>query len=319
MEKQYIIIGSGQYNYDIIKVREYPQGFIPGKRNEYVDRVYKEEVGGTCGNVMCMMQHLGWDARPQVKLTHGIEGQKLAASLKHFGCDMRYVTLVEGGGFSGWECTHRRNRHTGEHEMGHHSYGPEGSRFRRITELRAKDEVPALLSKIKDDTPDVYFFDHNEAGPRAIALALREKGTLIYYECENCKEKAKFLKCIDVADIIKFSDENVPDLNFCKEFPSKLFVQTQGGKGMIFRLPHCSEWVHIEPVAIEKVVDWEGCGDTITAVFLNELGKMGLPRVSELTSNQVKSALEVATRKASECTQYYGAKGWVHAEKERAQ
>ena len=33
MSGKYTIIGSGQYHWDIIKVREYPEGFIAGKRN----------------------------------------------------------------------------------------------------------------------------------------------------------------------------------------------------------------------------------------------------------------------------------------------
>lgn len=314
MERKFIVVGSGQFNYDVIKVREYPHGFVPGKKNAHVDRLHTEEVGGTCGNVMCMMQHLGWDARPQVKLSSGVDGQKLAASLRQFGCDDRYISLVEGGGFSGWECTHRRNKDTGEHELGYHGYGPDGSRFRKITELRAKDEVPVLLARMEGETPDVYFFDHNEAGPRAIAAALRERGSLVYYECENCKDESKFLKCVDVADIVKFSEENVPDVEFCGRYPGKLFIQTQGGKGMMFRMPHGSEWVHVAPVAVENVVDWEGCGDTATAVFLDEMGKIGLPGVEELTAAQVRNALEKASEKASLCTQYYGSKGWVHAE-----
>ena len=314
MKKKLVVVGSGQYNYDVIKVREYPEGFILGKRKAFVDKVHTEEAGGTCGNVMCMMQHLGWDARPQVKLTHGVDGQNMSASLKHFGCDTRYVMLVEGGGFSGWECIHRKNKDTGEHEMGYHGYGPEGSRFRKITELRIKDEVPALLCQMEGDAPDVYFFDHSEAGPRAIAAALREKGTLVYYECENAKDKGKFIKSVEVADIVKFSDENVPDVSFCAEFPDKLFIQTQGGKGMVFRLPMTDEWVKVDAVPVDKVVDWEGCGDTTTAVFLVELGKIGLPRVASLTVEQVNSALEAAAKKAAQCTQYYGSKGWVYAE-----
>ena len=65
MSKRNTIIGSGQYNYDIIKVREYPDGFITGKRNPYNETIIAEEVGGTCGNVMCMLAHLGWDGMPQ--------------------------------------------------------------------------------------------------------------------------------------------------------------------------------------------------------------------------------------------------------------
>lgn len=307
--KKYSIVGSGQYNWDIIKLREYPEGFIVGKRNRFIENVLVEEVGGTCGNIMCMLARLGWIALPQVKLIDTEEGQRIADSLASFGCDIRYVSHSEKGGFSGMTCTHRRSDKTGEHELGLRSFGPNGSQFRKITELRARDEVPAFLETLVE-APDVYFFDHSEAGPRKLAEELRNRGSLIYYECENSKDWKKFIKSVEVADIVKFSDENVPDLTFCNEYKDRLFIQTQGAKGLQFKLRD-GAWIHVDPVQVENVVDWEGCGDTTTAVFLNELGKMGLPHVSFLSEEQVLSALKAATAKAALCTQYYGSKSWL--------
>jgi sugar/nucleoside kinase (ribokinase family) len=305
-----IIIGSGQYNWDVIKLREYPEGFVAGRRNVFTERILAEEAGGTCGNVMCMLARLGWTAMPQVKLCE--EGRKLTQSLEQYGCDTRYVSIAPGGGFSGMECIHRRNRSTGEHELGLHGFGPAGSRFRRITELRARDEVPAFLGGLAQ-WPDVYFFDHGEAGPRLIAQELRKCGALIFYECENSTDWRKFIKSVEVADVVKFSDETIADPAFADGYSDKLFIQTQGGKGMQFRL--CGgDWIHLPAAPVCEVVDWEGCGDTTTAIFLNELAKIGLPRVAALTQQQVAAALNEAARMASRCTQYYGSKGWLQDE-----
>ena len=314
MNKKPVIIGSGQYNYDIIKLRQYPDGFLIGRRNPYAETLLAEEAGGTCGNVMCMLAHLGWDARPQIKLIDSEEGHKLADSLTKFGCDARHISFSATGGFSALECTHRKNRYTGEHELGLRGFGPNGSRFRKITELRARDEVPQFLDSITDH-PDVYFFDHYEAGPRLIAKELRNRGTLIYYEAENNIDPNKFVKSVEVADIVKFSDENVPDIAFCRDYPDRLFIQTQGSKGMRFSL-NGGEWIQVDPVPVENVLDWEGCGDTVTAVFLNEMFNLGLPKVSELTEQQIQKALNVAAEKAAFNTQYYGSKGWIKASKQ---
>ena len=62
---------------------------------------------------------------------------------------------------------------------------------------------------------------------------------------------------------------------------------------------------------VDVVIDWEGCGDTVSAVFINELNKIGLPKVSELTEEQVLTALGVAVEKSALCTQYYGSKEWL--------
>ena len=243
--KKYSIIGSGQYNWDIIKLREYPEGFTVDKRNKFVEKVLFEEVGGTCGNIMCMLAHLGWLALPQVKLINTEEGQQIADSLKDYGCDLLYVTLIDKGGLSGMICTHRRSNKTGEHELGLRSYGPNGSQFRKVAELRVRDEVPAFVNALFE-TPDVYFFDHSEAGPRKIAEELRKRGSLIYYECENSKDWKKFIKSVEVAAIVKFSDENVSDLSFCNEYKDKLFIQTQGAKGLQFKLRE-GAWIHVDP------------------------------------------------------------------------
>lgn len=53
MEKS--IIGTGIFNLDIIVVREYPDW--PSLR-PFVDREVQQEVGGTCGNVMCMIRRV---------------------------------------------------------------------------------------------------------------------------------------------------------------------------------------------------------------------------------------------------------------------
>lgn len=306
---KYSIIGSGQYNWDRIVLRNYPHGFTPGKRNICWEEVLVEEVGGTCGNVMCMLSRLGWNVYPQVKLIDTDEGKQITDSLASYGCDVSLVSFDSKGGFSGITCTHRRSNKTGEHELGLRSFGPNGSQFRKITELRARDEVPSFLDGL-EEAPDVYFFDHNEAGPRKIAEDLRKRGSLIYYECENSRDWNKFTKSVEVADIVKFSDENVSDLSFCDEYKDKLFIQTQGSKGLQFKLRD-GEWIHVNPIQVTDVVDWEGCGDTITAVFINELGKLGLPKVEDLSEEQVKSALSAATEKAALCTQYYGSKGWL--------
>ena len=118
-----------------------------------------------------------------------------------------------------------------------------------------------------------------------------------------------------VADIVKFSDENVPFVSFCNEYNDKLFIQTQGAKGLRFML-NGGRWIHLEPQKVNDVVDWEGCGDTVSAVFINELGKMGLPKISDLTEEQVESALQEAVKKSALCTQYYGSKGWIKAKKQ---
>lgn len=315
MEKKYTCMASGQFNYDEINLREYEGEFVVGKKNAYVEKNVSTEVGGTAGNVMCMLSYLGWNAQPQIKLSDSEEGKALAASLENFGCDIRYVKFDKNGGFAGLKCTHRRNKSTGEWELGRRGYGANGSRFAKRTELRAKDEVQPFLDSVTE-APEVYFFDTLAAGPRSIAAGLKERGSMIYFEAEPVKEDylGVFRKCCEVANIVKTSNENVKDITDIPGFADKLIIYTLGSEGMMFSL-RGGDWVKVNAVPVDSVKDAEGCGDTTTAVFISELGKLGLPKVSDLTEEQVRFALEKAAEKAAICTQYYGSKGWMHAGK----
>ena len=78
MEKQrHTCLGTGIFNLDTIVVREYPDG---DGRRKFVENIAAEEVGGTCGNVMCMLSHLGWQALPLSKFDDSEEGLKMTSA-----------------------------------------------------------------------------------------------------------------------------------------------------------------------------------------------------------------------------------------------
>lgn len=72
-------------------------------------------------------------------------GSKLADSLKDYGCDTRYVSLVENGGFSGLLCTHRKNRNTDEHELGLRGFVQRGLGTNHDWELRDNGKLNCNL------------------------------------------------------------------------------------------------------------------------------------------------------------------------------
>ena len=135
------IIGSGQYNLDTIVLQDYAKGQykIPFRK-----RLALQEVGGTCGNVMCILAWMGWDARPLACLDDSPEGMKVAADLQRYGCDCRHVTNRPDGGTTLLQCTHHRYA-DGTHRMSVRAGAPGGSRFPKRRYLRARDEAPAFL------------------------------------------------------------------------------------------------------------------------------------------------------------------------------
>ena len=143
---QKTIIGTGIFNLDTIVVREYPEW--PAMR-PFVDKEVLQEVGGTCGNVMCMLATMGWKALPVACLDDSAEGLKITEDLKRYGCDCRYVTNTPEGGTTMLWCTHKRTA-DGKHTMSVRTGSAGGSRFPKRHFLRARDEAPAFLDAFQD-------------------------------------------------------------------------------------------------------------------------------------------------------------------------
>ena len=303
------ILGTGNFALDIIYQREYPEGFdTTKKRNPFVDKKLIEEVGNTCGNVMCMLPYLGVETYPIGHFDESEQGLKISTDLKRYGANTRFVKNSKEGGTTLMTCIHKLDAN-GQHTMSHRTTAP-NSRFPKRKQLR-KDEVQGFVDAL-DFKPDAYFFDVSDAGPRELAKALKEQGVLVYFEPEGNKEMNKFLKCVEVSDVIKFSGTNILDTSFVANYPDKLFIRTMGEEGMEFNL-RGQGWQKIVPVPNNNVVDWEGAGDWTSSVFLAELCKLNKLNIAQLTEQDVRKVLETATATASRSVSYMGSKGMIQA------
>ena len=303
------ILGTGNFSLDAIYQREYPEGFDTSrKRNPFVDKLVSEEVGNTCGNVMCMLPYLGVEAYPIGHFDDTKQGLKITADLERYGANTRFVKNSKEGGTTLMTCVHKLNA-GGEHVMSHRATSP-NSIFPKRKQLR-KDEVAGFVEQL-DFRPDAFFFDVSDAGPRELAAALKAQGVLVYYEPEGNKEMSKFLKCVEVSDIIKFSGTRIIDTAFVSDYPDKLFIRTMGEEGMEFNL-RGGGWKRIAPVPNDHVVDWEGAGDWTTSVILAELCKLDKLAVGRLTEQEVVGVLEKAAATASRSVSFMGSKGMIHA------
>ncbi len=302
---------SGNFALDTIVTRDYPNGFVVGKTNKFTETVVAESVGNTCGNVAAILPYLGVQSFPVAHFDLSEQGLQIKDDLQRYGADVRFVQNSANGGTTLLRCTHKRDKMTGEHTTSFRATSP-GSRFPRRRFLRVRDEAPAFIEKL-DFTPDVFFFDAAEAGLRYLAGELRNKGTLVYFEPESDVDKAKFLKAIEVSDIVKFSHEKVSDLDFVAQNTDKLFIRTMGAAGLEFNL--CGQgWVKVATVPNENVVDWEGAGDWTTSQFIAFLCEKEMLSVAQMTVESVRGCLEIACRTASRSVSYMGSKGMIDSQ-----
>lgn len=303
------ILGTGIFNLDKIYVREYPLG--PSHNRTFNETFLKEEAGGTCGNIMCMLAHYGWKTYPLAKLDNSADGHTLAGSLKSFGCDCRFVSNSDDGGTTYLTVTHKLDE-SGNKKVsvraGSTDKDGNPSRFPRRRYLKVRNEAPAFIEAL-DLVPDVFFFDDPAAAHRLMAKELRSKGSLVYFEPNAIKTNAD-LTSVEHSDIVKFSEENIPDISFTDNYTDKLFIQTRGSEGLRFNL-RGEGWVNLPPVHNDNFVDWEGAGDWTTSTFLKELGDIDALSIDKLTSDTVRSALQKAQAVASKSVSYLGSKGMI--------
>ena len=302
---------SGNFALDTIVTREYPNGFVIGKANKFIETVATECVGNTCGNVATILPYLGVQTYPIGHFDLSEQGLQIKNDLQRYGADIRYVENSKNGGTTLLRCTHKRDKTTGEHTTSFRATSP-GSHFPNRRFIRVRDEAPAFIEAL-DFVPDIFFFDAAEAGLRFIAGELQRRGTLVYFEPESDADKKKFTKAIEVSDIIKFSHEKVGDLSFVEQYPNKLFILTMGAEGLEFNL--CGQgWVKVASVPNDNVVDCEGAGDWTTSQFIACLCEKDMLSISKMTSDSVKECLEIACKTASRSVSYLGSKGMIDVE-----
>ena len=301
---------SGNFALDTIVTRDYPNGFVIGKSNKFTETIVTETVGNTCGNVACMLAHLGVQTFPIAHLDLSEQGHKIKEDLQRYGADVRFVENSAKGGTTMLRCTHKRDKMTGERATSFRATSPR-SRFPKRRFLRARDEAPAFMANL-DFTPDIFFFDAAEAGLRYLADELRQRGTLVYFEPESDADKSKFLKAVEVSDIVKFSHEKVSDISFAARHTDKLFIRTLGAEGLEFNL-RGQGWVKIDPILNDNVIDCEGAGDWTTSQFIACLCEREILSIAQMSVDSIRECLDIASKTASRSVSYLGSKGMIDA------
>ena len=132
----------------------------------------------------------------------------------------------------------------------------------------------------------------------------------MYFEPESDADQKKFLKGVEVSDIIKFSHEKVSDTSFTNQYNNKLFVRTLGSEGLEFNL--CQQgWIKIDPIKNDNVVDWEGAGDWLTSQFIACLCEKDLLSINKMTIENIRACLEKASETASRSVSFISSKGMI--------
>ena len=262
-------------------------------------------VGGTCGNVMMILSYMGWETYPIARLDGTKDGIRVLADMKKHNVHTDFVSTNDGK----TPVIVQRNfinkdgipthRFESRPNMGRFYLD-----FKSLT-MRQADEVIAKI----DFVPKVFFFDRVSPAILKLADIFKGKGSVIIFEPSSRSGNVNlFNKCVEVSDVIKFSEQRIKDIEQFERYKDKLFIQTQGAKGLSYRLNF--GWIHLEPIPNDKVIDTAGAGDWTTAAFINELFKTR-NGISGISVVEIEKALNDAQKIGAQSCSYEGARGMM--------
>ena len=265
-------------------------------------------VGGTCGNVMMILSHMGWDAYPVARLDGTKDTTRILDDMIKHKVHTDFIIKDEDGRTP---VIVQRNFVNKDGVPTHkfESRNGKGHFYLDFRSLTLK-QVDALIERI-DFIPKVFFFDRVFPAILRLAEFFKEKGSVVFFEPSSKGSNAvQFSKSVEVADIMKFADQRIQDLSQFDNLKDKLIIQTLGEKGLRYRLN--SEWVLLEPAVNENVVDTSGAGDWTAAALINSLYKdTQIRKISDFSRIEIENAMNEAQRIGAESCSFEGARGMM--------
>ena len=265
-------------------------------------------VGGTCGNVMMILAHMGWDTYPIARLDGSKDTTRILEDMEKYGVHTAFILKDDEGKTP---VIVQRNFMTKDGFMIHkfESRNSNGRFFLDFKPLTIK-QADTILEYI-DFTPKVFYFDKVAPATLKLANAFKEKGAVVFFEPSSKGGNVKaFEQCVEVADIVKFSEQRIKDYHQFDNLGDKLIIQTQGANGLSFRLN--SDWIHLESIANDNVLDTSGAGDWTAAALINELYRdKGVNRVERFSKAKLEAALNEAQQVGAKSCSYEGARGMM--------
>jgi fructokinase len=255
-------------------------------------------LGGSAGNVLAILAHLGWSVTPVASLGRDAAADRIYHEFKKLGADTRFLACED------------------------HQYTPvvyqlpsNGESTHRFSFSCPFCGIKRGFSSPEDDTlsdavlqhapiPSVFYFDRVTPWALELAEKYRERGAIVMFEPSVIgTDLDAFQRAIKSAHILKYADDRIDDLKDFHRDSVEVEVQTRGKRGLQFRTQStASSWHELPAFAIPYLADTAGAGDWCSAGFLFALigsvaenggsGFMSTRRVKEsLRFGQILAAL----------------------------
>lgn len=299
------ILGTGLVALDLI-VSHSPDG-----------RTLSTGGGGTCGNVLAILSHLGWDASWVGLSDVSPAAQHIRDEFDLLGVCTKFVDICDTAttpifvhhvelGMQGRPPRHWFSCKCPNCEKTLPRYSRPGN----------KSQLPDAL---QESQVDVFFADRLSEQVLDMARNARRNGAIVFYEPSDSADSPWLMEMIEVASVVKYSHDRkgIFDSYRHRPFPtSKLWIETLGADGLRWGYKGPDRWSASLP-AVENpyAVDPCGAGDWFTAGLLHALGRTRSAS-THFDNAAIESALGIATHIAAWSCGFLGARGAIYADPE---
>ena len=226
-------------------------------------------AGGSCGNVLTILSYLGCQSYPIARLSCNQASEILAEDLRRWNVHTDLLKFSNDG--STPIIIHRIVKDkAGVRRHKFEFRNPEDGKYLPAYKPVLAKSVPEVVHD--SPKPSFFYFDRMNRASVDLASQYKENGAIIVFEPSSMKDRRMFDRCLQIADILKFSDDRMPE--FSTEFSTGqtyLDIETLGSKGLRYRTKGSSEWIGIDAFDAREVMDAAGAGDWCTAGIIFHL------------------------------------------------
>ena len=273
-------------------------------------------TGGTCGNVLCILSWLGWDAYPIARMSSDAASERIRQDMGCWGVHLDWTSCAPTthtpmvvqeillGGESrprhrfSWTCPQCGNRLPS---------------FKPITVASAESVKP----KVSDAS--VFFFDRPSRGILDLAAEASSSGAVVVFEPSGRADGKLVAEAISLAHVVKYAHGRSVDI--CSSIDSAsaplLEVHTLGERGLKYRHrlgqgDRVSKWIYQKPFRVARLADACGSGDWCTAGLIAMTAGGGQGGLRRVGARGVRGALIYGQALAAWNCTFEGARGGMY-------
>src|ERR1700685_1043195 len=268
-------------------------------------------AGGTCGNVLAILAHLGWAAVPLARIGRDRASSIVRSDLERWGVDLSLLSVppttktpvivqrlrkdVKGIPFHTFSC-----------------YCPGCGRRLPGFQPLTLESLPSILPHLKDSF--VLFIDRVSPSSLALARQAVEENIVVFFEPPSASDDKNFRALLDCATIVKYSHDRIDELDTAGS-RRLLEIQTMGRGGLRFRTKLADfgdHWHHLDAQPILNLIDSAGAGDWLSVGLIQSACQGGLRRLSKLSRTALLRSLALGQSLAAWNCGFIGARGGMY-------